>query len=727
MRRVGPYFAVVVLTSLLLVYALRLWRADPTVPFVNPGEGDTTYELAVAKGIIETGWHTHTPRTSAPGELDNKDFPRPDTLHFGLWRLIGTLYPNPAFVFNIVGFLSYPFAAFTMMLVLRQLGISHLTAMAFAILYAFLPFHMARWIAGHMLLVMYYTVPLLSLLALWFCAGRIPFLRRNEAGRYCVHLWNRETAFAVVLAVWAGSTSVYYAFFGCFFIVVGGLMATGRLRSLAPVASALVFGALCGASMTMNTLPNRRYVQEHGLNCVVASRVPEEADIYGLRIAQLLLPRPQHRLDAFEYLRTKYEGRGIPEGANNALGVLGSIGFVALLGGLFWRRSREHLFDHLALLLLAGVLLGTIGAFGSLFNFLVNADIRAYNRIVVYLAFFAFTATAMGVDRWLHHPTPFGPRWRTRPLGPRGKLLACVLLVAFGYWDQTSGKVPAYDRNATKYHAREAYVQSIEAQVPYGAMIFQLPFMPYTEAGPILGIPDYSHALCYVHSQHTRWTYPAFSNRPPARWQEWVADQPTGTMVRILALAGFQGMHVDGRGYHDRGQKLVHELQALLGQPPHASDDGHFFYFDLGDYTLQLRQTMTATAWEEEATLIRERPYFLVQAGFRLGSVYREGRYLSAVRSKMALGNPSASPVKVQFRCQIQRFSDRASTLHVRGLGAEQTIEITPTPTYFTFDLELPPGQHVVEWEMETTGTLHLMPNRLTEVWLVDKISIERR
>ena len=76
---------------------------------------------------------------------------------------------------------------------------------------------------------------------------------------------------------------------------------------------------------------------------------------------------------------------------------------------LYWvgaQKARGLLIVSSGQLTVAGILLATIGGFGSLFAFLVSPDIRAYNRITGFLAFFALVAVGIALDRFHNSRTP---------------------------------------------------------------------------------------------------------------------------------------------------------------------------------------------------------------------------------------------------------------------------------------------------------------------------------
>src|SRR5207302_515103 len=125
-----------------------------------------------------------------------------------------------------------------------------------------------------------------------------------------------------------------------------------------------------------------------------------------------------------------------------SLGILGSIGFLLLVGGLFSRKrvapnmgrivdpSYPGVREGLGALNAAALLLGTTGGLGSLFSLLVGPWIRGYNRISIYIAFFAFFALALALEGLV----------RRCPASWKLKLVVHALLgglLLAGVWDQT--------------------------------------------------------------------------------------------------------------------------------------------------------------------------------------------------------------------------------------------------------------------------------------------------
>src|SRR3954451_4410566 len=142
----------------------------------------------------------------------------------------------------------------------------------------------------------------------------------------------------------------------------------------------------------------------------------------------------------------------------------------------------------------------------------------------------------------------------------------CALLLVFGILDQTTPRmVPSYAAISSEMASDDAFVKRIEAALPAGAMVFQLPYQPFPEAAPVVEMADYSHLKGYLHSRALRWSYGAIKGRPEAEWQPEISALPAAEMAEQLVLKGFDGLYIDRFGYADRGMKLEQEMAAQLG------------------------------------------------------------------------------------------------------------------------------------------------------------------
>jgi phosphoglycerol transferase len=309
------------------------------------------------------------------------------------------------------------------------------------------------------------------------------------------------------------------------------------------------------------------------------SRSPADSETYGLKIAQLLLPVTGHRLPAFAALKSSYAQLAPLNNENDwaTLGIGGSLGFIFLVAtaaiGLLRNdgeasRSQSAFLPFAASATIWFTLLGSIGGFGSLFAFTISPQIRSYNRVSIYIAFFSLAAVATLLDRLLNTPLLLRHRW----IGRAGVALLLTLCLL----DQTSPSFAIDGRSLSRaFYADRRFVRQIERSVARGALIFQLPYMTYPEAS------EYDHARGYIHSRTLRWSYGAMINERSDLWQREVQMQPVPEMVRRLRAANFAGIYVDRRLYGEKAAQFEQQLGSVTGPPAVVSDASQLSFFDL--------------------------------------------------------------------------------------------------------------------------------------------------
>src|SRR5262249_43974583 len=137
-------------------------------------------------------------------------------------------------------------------------------------------------------------------------------------------------------------------------------------------------------------------------------------------------------------------------------------------------------------------------------------------------------------------------------------------------------------------------VRRVEAMLPPGAMVFQLPQTGFPEEPAVGRMEPDDHLRLYLHSRSLHWSFGAMKGRYAAHWQASVAGLPPAEFARLLALAGFAGITVDRRGYNDDGAGLEAELGRLLGVRPVVSRDRRYAFLTLGPYAAELGKEISA-------------------------------------------------------------------------------------------------------------------------------------
>lgn len=538
---------------------MKLWRADFKVPFMY--FVDSLFYSIAAKGTIEHGWWLHNASLGAPEGLNFAAYPAIENFHWVVVKVLSLFTSNHALVLNLFYLLTFPLTAITSFYFLRSFKFSFGAALVASLLYVFLPYHFFQ--SYHLMMAAYYLIPLMVLVLAWICLEE--------------RLKGRKAIASVVICVIAGSCGVYYPQFFCFLLLVAGAFSWWNRRSVAPLLAALVLTGVVAGTVLINHLPSIMYQRVHGA-ASMGNRSVGDVEIMGLKITQLLLPIGGHRNEKLAALKARYNlGPLINENDTSSLGFVGSIGFLLLIAAIFSRRQLPELIEALSRFNIAAVLLGTIGGLSALFALLVSAQIRAYTRISVFIAFFSLIAVAWLLDTLFKRlPTP-----RLRLVYYAG----LVVILAVGVWDQTGTSfffIPEYDKIKREYDSDTEFVSRIEASLPPNAMVFQLPYMPFPESPPLYQMKPYEHYKAYLHSKTLRWSYGAALGEQEDKWQQAVAAQPTPELVKSVREAGFAGIYVNLDGYADRA-KLQNELRTAMGVEPIWNREGTLLFFKFSD------------------------------------------------------------------------------------------------------------------------------------------------
>jgi phosphoglycerol transferase len=688
------YAGAAFLSLVILTWLGGLWNADFAAPFSYGGDG--VFTQMWVQGLIENGWYLHHPRLGAPGELRLESFPMADNLHFAILKLITLFVARPGSTCNLYYLLTYPLTTLSSLFVLRRLLAARAPALVCSLLFTFLPYHYMRGM-GHLFLAAYYHVPLLAFLALRTYQGMSPLDATNEHGTSRSH-WTWSALGAVLVCVLAGSGGVYYGFFTGFFLLVGGACASWRAGRLKPLLGSLVLVSLISLTVLANVLPTLIDRWQHGVNECAVDRSPVAAEIYGLKIAQMLLPVSGHRLSALRAFKNNYNRMGTPlvnENDSAALGFVAGLGFLLLVIGLLARSRRalgSDVADGLGVLNMSAVLLGTIGGFGSLVGFLVTPWIRAYNRVSVFIAFFALAMVALAITRL-----------QARLAATRSRralfYLALSGLLGLGLFDQTNRGFGQIQHEATRCSFAEdaEFVARIESRLPEGSAIFQLPYLPFPEVPPPRPMADYDPFRPYFHSRKLSWSYGAVKGTYTDAWQQAVVRLPINQMVDRLVLAGFDGVYVDRLGYEDRAEDLECGLFELVDDAPLQSSSGRFAFYDLGAYRQRLRQMCSGADWQRRQ---QEALMPLLITWPRGSALCEADGYMSWHWSRndalCMVHNPTNQARTAAIEVVLEARSYRPCKLLVGGPLIEEELTISDGLMHFAWTREIPPGEHPI-------------------------------
>ncbi len=631
---------------------------NPWVPLDY--DSDALATLAVVKAIAQHHLPFLNPNLAAPFGANWLDFPINTTVDYIVLWALTLLSRQPGLLVNVFWLGATVFTAGTAAFAFLRLNARPWIATSLGAVYALQPFAFYRGIT-HLNLV-FYAVPLLAAGAVELASGRVTanprFLRSIPA-----YVW--------IACLLQGFSYVYNSFFGCFVWIVAALAAFLVRRNSRELAAGLAVVAALASFTFINLSPSLVHVARTGENPGLMYKNAAESEVYALKLRQLFTPIPNHPFPPLRWVERTIRAVHFPgdtENVTSRLGTTASLGLLFLLASALVLCLRvpsttappaNAITGASAMLALACLLLATQGGFGALFNTFVVPDVRAYNRIVVFVVFFSLAGLAQPLSRaW--------DRWTASRRPPAAAIALLLCLTVFAAYDQAdTTRFLEYQDRAVRYAADESFVRSIEASLGPNALVFELPFTDFPLDFPHLQMNVYDQARPYIHAGTSAWSWGAMGERE-GQWNKQTSALPAQPMVRRLCYAGFTGLWVDLGGY-DPAQSPEKDLTALLGTPL-RSPSGRVAFYDL-------RPFQTTLAADSPAVRASE----LAAARYPLFVDYTGGFYpieQTAAESWRWCGKHG----DIRFRNTLDRPRSVTLTMMIR------TADVQPHPFLATLD-----------------------------------------
>jgi hypothetical protein len=562
------------------------------------------------------------------------------------------------------------------------------------------PYHVLRGLGGHLLLAEASAVPFGVFLAMSVALGR-PLWRTRASGNRLLRWASPTSLRTIALIVWVSSCGIYYAAFTIMFVLVAavaGRLARAEARGILTNAGGVLAGI--GVVLVLNMLPTVLYHRAHGTNDLVGQRNPNESLTYGLNLIGQILPPSSHRFGPLASLGNEWWGQtNTPSEGPTWGGTLSVIGLllltvsalVAMVGTTGTRWLADARLRATALVALTAALVGATGAGGAFVAFILNPSLRGWNRIGIVLVFCGLLAVALALEALR------GCRWAQR--GRRGTVAMAIVvpvLLAFGAWDQTwTSMKPNYTGARAEWSNDAHFVQAISASLGGHGEVYQMPYLAFPESPPIVGMSDYSPLKGYVHAgKGIKWSYGAMKGRP-ADWQEEASQLPIKEQVSAVALAGFDGVWIDGLGYTDPQAEVLNPLRRLTGVAPIISADNRLTYFDLRPLRARLASRMPADEVDTVGPTLTHPLQLTWGDGFYTPEQDAKHSWRWARgSSSITIDNPMDHARDIVFAARLStgRRSDVRLTLDDKPMDA---VAATPYPGHTVSErFRVPPGKH---------------------------------
>ena len=565
-------------TVLYYLYGLKFNELSlPMKDIYAPGDGRLT--IAIFKMIAVEGWPSllvpFTPYLNAPFSFQTYDFPLPFFSNFLYIKFLSIFSSDSVVVFNLYYISTYFLNAFVMYWVLRRLRVNAYLAISIGILFTFLPWHYLR--LGHVLYTGYFFIPLwIYYLLLLTNKKPLFFKKKVNESKYSFD-WSKRNIIIMLVLLISSTWNFYYTFFFAFligFTLISNLVVKNSKHH---IFSTLIFLSLAVAPFLANMAPYKAYEAQNGKNYQVGQRSPISSETLGLTVATLVFPNIDHKVRKFDGFSKSYAHKSLLFNESNdaTLGLIGAIGFVILIFIAFFYNHFPKILSRLSQLNLFSLLLSTVGGFGVVFAYVVTPQIRAYNRISMFIAAMSFIAITIIINQYI-----------SKNKKRNAFLPISFIIILFGVFDLVGSNMNFESVNKFKieYLSDKSFVHKIESQFDTSKqkiLIAQLPYLSIPEKPGIHKMGNYEQFQGYIHSDKLYWSFGAMRGREADSWWKNLTKKPIKEQIQILQEAGFSGVMINRNGYKDNAQSLESNIINLLEVQPMISENKVLSFFEL--------------------------------------------------------------------------------------------------------------------------------------------------
>lgn len=568
--------AIIITITYFLNYYYDLFSLDFNIPFRYLG-ADETSTLVEAKMVDETGWNIFTNRLAAPFGFNNagsiiSGFHNMDTFTNKLFAKITGSYVAGL---NLTFVTAFYFIAIIAYIVLRNFHIKEIIAFGGSIYYSLLPFIFMRN-EEHLVLSCYYFIPILVLLCIWIYEDE-NFLKLGSS----FFEYKKNYIMLGFTLLIASSGIAYWQFFACYFLCVVAFSKFLKTKDISYVIKSLICIIMIVMFLLIGCIPELLNILSGNSGIAGRLRSIPDGELYCLKIIQLILPIRGHGIGWLEKVIEDYNTMApcVTENASAYLGIIGVTGFVILISYLFTNKKKEsEISDKLIILSelnIAAVIIGTIGGLGTCIFVFVSQTMRCFNRVSVYIAFFAVSALCLILDE----------KYKKTKKKYVKIIFALFTIIIFvcGVKEQNPDKGLPIEESTIKWNNDKNFISYIENNVPEKTMIYQLPYHKYPEGGVQNNMSDFELFKGYLHSGTLRWSFGISYGTNEDEWNYNTSQLSVPDMIEELKQKGFSAIYLERNGYESETEweTLEYELSEYLNVIPMVSDDKTMscFYF----------------------------------------------------------------------------------------------------------------------------------------------------
>jgi hypothetical protein len=528
-------------------------------------KSDVVWMLALVKAASEgsglpLAWK-RVPALGAPSNANWTDWPLIEELQPAILGIFSRAV-GPFAALNIGMLLGHLLAAVTFYAVARHSDCLARWAFVGALAYGLAPFVFAQ--SPHHLTVQWaWHVPLFLLVWRWVStdpgiAPRSPRFRT-----------------ATAIGFVAGLQNVYYTNILCQLTLLGAAIQYVRNRAKPALLSALTVIGVAAFAFVLMSLDTWTYKLIHGANTQALVREYKWLEIYGLKIVDLFIPPLNHHsglLSAFAIAHR--QAAPLLDELASYQGIVGLACLLWLVGtavaAMVRRQERDVPMEAWQILWI--VLMFTTGGLNAIIGSLGFTMFRGACRysIVILAITLLYAARRLSAIERAAATKPGEGRpmlWTATAAG------LCLLVL----WDQVPPALKA-DKTALisrQIEADRQFTARMEAALPAGAMVFQLPIMEFPEA-PAPGVPPYDHLRPYLYGNRLRYSFGDVKGRADGNWQAQLGRLPSlEKVVEEIKARGFAAIYINRNGFPDRAKAIEEKLLEMgYSKPPIRNASG---------------------------------------------------------------------------------------------------------------------------------------------------------
>ncbi len=207
------------------------------------------------------------------------------------------------------------------------------------------------------------------------------------------------------------TSSSYYAIFFLILIAAAGIFVLVRDRAGRRFFGAAMAGLATVGFMLVNMAPDLLYTAVHGANPGALERAPGETEFYALKLVQLLLPWPGHRIPILAELRQQYDSSYVSLGEQPSLGIVAAAGpgrgvprscrrspSAGCAPRPRGRASASLLVAGLSALVFVAFLFSTLGGLSTLIS-VFTSSLRGWNRMSIVIMMLCLAVIGLLIDQ----------------------------------------------------------------------------------------------------------------------------------------------------------------------------------------------------------------------------------------------------------------------------------------------------------------------------------------